>query len=66
MTIARLLVGGLAALLLGVAPGFAQQTVKIGFLVPLSGPFTPTGKQLAAGARLYMQQNGDTVAGKKI
>ena len=35
-------------------------------MLPLSGPFTPTGKQLAAGARLYMQQNGDTVAGKKI
>jgi branched-chain amino acid transport system substrate-binding protein len=66
MTIARLLIGGLAALLLGTAPGLAQQTIKIGLLVPLSGPFTPTGKQLAAGARLYMQQNGDTVAGKKI
>jgi branched-chain amino acid transport system substrate-binding protein len=66
MTIVRQLAVGLAALLLGIAPGFAQQTVKIGLLVPLSGPFTPTGKQLAAGARLYMQQNGDTVAGKKI
>ena len=40
--------------------------MKIGLLVPLTGPFTPTGKQLTAGARLYMQQNGDTVAGKKI
>ena len=66
MTIARQLVGGLAAILLGIAPSFAQQTIKIGFLVPLSGPFTPTGKQLTAGARLYMQQNGDMVAGKKI
>ena len=28
--------------------------------------FHPTGKQLTAGARLYMLQNGDTVAGKKI
>ena len=35
-------------------------------LVPLTGPFTPTGKQLVAGAKLYMQRNGDTVAGKKI
>lgn len=66
MTIARQLIGGLAAVLLGIAPSFAQQTIKIGLVLPLSGPFTPTGKQLAAGARLYMQQNGDMVAGKKI
>jgi branched-chain amino acid transport system substrate-binding protein len=66
MTITRLFAGGLVVMLLGIAPGFAQQTVKIGLVLPLSGPFTPTGKQLAAGARLYMQQNGDTVAGKKI
>lgn len=66
MTIARQLIGGLAALLLGVTPGLAQQTIKIGLVLPLSGPFMPTGKQLAAGARLYMQQNGDMVAGKKI
>jgi branched-chain amino acid transport system substrate-binding protein len=66
MTIARQLVGGFAALMLGIAPCLAQQPIKIGLVLPLSGPFTPTGKQLAAGARLYMQQNGDTVAGKKI
>jgi len=66
MAIAGKLVVGFVALLLGVGPGLAQQTVKIGLLVPLSGPFTPTGKQLVAGARLYMQQHGDTVAGRKI
>lgn len=58
------------ALIAGVVgfatPCFAQNTVKIGFLVPLTGPFTSTGKQLVAGARLYMQLKGDTVAGKKI
>jgi branched-chain amino acid transport system substrate-binding protein len=66
MKSARHLFGGVVALLLGLAPGFAQESVKIGLLVPLSGPFAPTGKQITAGARLYMQQNGDTVAGKKI
>jgi branched-chain amino acid transport system substrate-binding protein len=66
MTIARQLAGGIVALLLGTAPCLAQQAIKIGLVLPLSGPFTPTGKQLAAGARLYMQQNGDTVAGRKI
>jgi len=66
MNIARYFVAGVAALLVSIAPGSAQQTVKIGMLVPMTGPFTPTGKQLVAGARLYMQEHGDTVAGKKI
>lgn len=48
------------------APSLAQDVVKIGMLVPMTGPFTPTGKQLVAGAKLYMQRHGDTVAGKKI
>jgi branched-chain amino acid transport system substrate-binding protein len=48
------------------APSLAQNEVKVGMLVPMTGPFTPTGKQLVAGAKLYMQQKGDTVAGKKI
>jgi branched-chain amino acid transport system substrate-binding protein len=48
------------------APSLAQDVVKVGMLVPLTGPFTPTGKQLIAGAKLYMQRNGDSVAGKKI
>ena len=44
----------------------AQDAVKIGLILPLTGPFTPTGRQIEAGARLYMQQHGDTVAGRKI
>ena len=35
-------------------------------VAPLTGPFTSTGKQVAAGAQFYLQQNGNTVAGKKI
>jgi len=66
MNLARLLIAGFAAMALGVTPGFAQQTVKVGMLLPMTGPFTPTGKQLIAGARLYIQEHGDTVAGKKI
>ena len=44
----------------------AQGVLKIGLLLPMTGPFTSTGRQVEAGAKLYMQQNGDTVAGKKI
>ena len=56
-----------AALLLPAAPAAAQaDTVKIGLILPLTGPFASTGRQVEAAARLYMQQNGSTVAGKKI
>jgi branched-chain amino acid transport system substrate-binding protein len=43
-----------------------QETVKIGLILPMTGPFTTTGKQVEAGVRFYMQQNGTSVAGKKI
>jgi branched-chain amino acid transport system substrate-binding protein len=50
----------------GAPPSRAQDVVKIGLIVPLTGPFASTGKQLVAGARLYMQLHGDVAAGKKI
>ncbi|HLJ06180.1 MAG TPA: ABC transporter substrate-binding protein, partial [Acetobacteraceae bacterium] len=44
----------------------AEDTVKIGVILPFSGQFADTGVQLDNGIKLYMQQHGDTVAGKKI
>ena len=44
----------------------AQDTVKIGVVQSMTGNLSPTGRQVIAGARLYMQLNGDTVAGKKV
>src|SRR5262245_47478154 len=58
--------GFAAALALTALPAAAQETVKVGLILPLSGPFAPTGRQIEAGARTFMQHNGDTVAGKKI
>ncbi len=67
MTIARRSAAVLIAAACAIAtPCLAQETVKVGLIVPMTGPFTSTGKQLVAGARLYMQLKGDTVAGKKI
>ncbi|HEY4141150.1 MAG TPA: ABC transporter substrate-binding protein [Pseudolabrys sp.] len=65
-TLAAAMIAGLAGLPGLATPSFAQNTVKVGLLVPMTGPFTSTGKQLVAGARLYMHLTGDTVAGKKI
>ncbi|HET6238500.1 MAG TPA: ABC transporter substrate-binding protein [Acetobacteraceae bacterium] len=50
----------------GVFGAWAQSTVKIGVILPFSGQFADTGIQLDNGIKLYMQQHGDTVAGKKI
>ena len=43
-----------------------DNTFKIGLIAPLTGPFASTGKQLEAAARLYIAQNGDTIAGRKV
>jgi branched-chain amino acid transport system substrate-binding protein len=43
-----------------------QATIKIGLITPLTGPFTTVGQEMQAAARLYIQHNGDTVAGRKI
>ncbi|HEU6441184.1 MAG TPA: ABC transporter substrate-binding protein [Microvirga sp.] len=55
----------LAMLALG-GTASAQESMKIGLILPMTGPFASTGRQIEAAAKLYMQQNGDTVAGKKI
>jgi branched-chain amino acid transport system substrate-binding protein len=51
---------------LATTPAPAQDTVKVGLILPLTGAFTSTGRQIAAGSRLYMQQNGAAVGGKTI
>ena len=45
---------------------FAQEPLKIGLVQSMTGPFNTVGKAVVNGARLYMQQHGDTVAGRKI
>jgi len=55
-----------AAVVAGAVPAFAQEAAKVGLILPMSGPFASTGKQVEAAAKLYIAQNGDTVAGRKI
>jgi len=52
-----------------LAPGFAgaqADTLKIGLILPMTGPFASTGRQIEAAARLWMAQNGAKVAGKTV
>jgi len=56
-----------AGLVLGMgAVAHAQDALKIGLILPMTGAFASTGHQIEVAAKLYMQQNGDTIAGKKI
>ncbi|MRW91065.1 ABC transporter substrate-binding protein [Duganella sp. FT80W] len=44
----------------------AQDTIRIGVIAALTGPFANTGKPFEDGIKTYIQQYGDKVAGKKI
>src|SRR5215470_16068399 len=58
-----------ASCLVALAAGGAraQDTVKIGMSFAMTGAgFNAAGRQANAGARLYVQQHGNMVAGKKI
>jgi branched-chain amino acid transport system substrate-binding protein len=62
-TAAALAVASLASATSALAQ---DNTFKIGLILPMTGQQATTGRQIEAAARLYMAQNGDTVAGKKI
>src|SRR5437868_13426242 len=59
------LIAAAAVLILPLAV-HAQQTIKIGVLLTLSGQFADAAAQMDNGIKTYMKQHGDTVAGKKI
>ena len=54
------------ALSLSAGTVAGQESLKIGLIQSITGPFNTVGKAVVNGARLYMQQHGDTVAGRKI
>lgn len=55
----------MAALLVPIAAN-AQGTIKIGAILPMTGPFQSTGAEADAGVRLFLAQKGATVAGDTI
>jgi branched-chain amino acid transport system substrate-binding protein len=60
-----IVLGALLALL-NIDTARAQDIVKVGLVVPMTGPFAAIGREVVAGAKLFVDQHGDTVAGKKI
>src|SRR3569832_291844 len=46
---------------------FAQGApFKIGLILPMTGQQASTGRQIEAAAKLWIAQNGETVAGRKV
>jgi branched-chain amino acid transport system substrate-binding protein len=64
----RVLAAGAAATIASWLPrrALAADPVKIGLIIPLTGPFASTGRQVEAAVRLYLQRNGDTAGGRKV
>ena len=58
--------GAVLAVALAAGTANAQQAVKVGVVMSFSGQFADPGAQIDNGIKLYMKQNGDTVAGRKI
>ena len=56
----------IAATALGIGSTGAQDTIKVGLVMPMTGTVGAAGQEVAAAIKLYMAQHGDTVAGKKI
>lgn len=57
---------GVAMTMALTAGAWAQEVVKIGLILPMTGPSASTGRQVEAAAKLYIAQNGAKVAGKTI
>ena len=48
-------------------PALAQSdSVKIGLILPMTGPFTSTGRQIDAAVKLFLAQGGNRAGGKKV
>jgi branched-chain amino acid transport system substrate-binding protein len=70
MILRRTMLKGVAAIAAAgvlVRNAGAQEVLKMGISIPMTGAgFNAVGRQLAAAIKLYVQQHGEVVAGRKI
>jgi branched-chain amino acid transport system substrate-binding protein len=51
---------GVAAMALALSgTAWAQETVKVGLILPMTGPFASTGRQIDAAVKLYGRRQKD-------
>lgn len=57
---------GVSAFAPGQAAAGDGNTIKVGIIVEMTGAFSDFGRHMVNGAKAYMLEHGDTVAGKKV
>jgi len=55
-----------AALAAAAAGADAEEPLKVGAVLEVSGPFASIARQIENGMRLYLMRNGETVSGRKV
>ncbi|CAN5598363.1 ABC transporter substrate-binding protein [soil metagenome] len=63
-TATKLAALGLVAFL--AAPAGAQETIKVGVVAPMSGVFASYGQQIKTAIGVYLLENGNAMAGRKL
>lgn len=69
MTVRRTILGGMLGLALAASTsGFAlaQEAVKVGLILPMTGPFASTGRQIDAAVKLFLAKEGAVHGGRKL
>ncbi len=60
------IVAALVLLLVARLPAAAQEPIRVGFLTILTGPLAAPGKDMENGIELFLQQQGTTLAGRRV
>lgn len=61
-----LLLGAAALSVAGVSQAQSADPIKVGVILPMTGPSASTGKQIDAAIKLWMSQSGGKVGGRKV
>ncbi len=56
----------IALALMTAMPAFAAEPLKVGLVLPFSGPFAGYGKQIDHGVRLYLSQHNNMLGGRPV
>lgn len=65
----RIVLKGMLGLALAASAGgaaLAQDAVKIGLVLPMTGPFASTGRQIDAAVKLFLAKEGAVHGGRKL
>jgi branched-chain amino acid transport system substrate-binding protein len=58
--------GALASIVVAGRAQAQSDSVKIGLILPMTGPFASTGRQIDAAVKLFLAQGGNKAGGKKV